>query len=230
MKYRDILLDADGTLFDFHQAEYDALADTLKHFSLPQSREIHEGYSLANGEQWKLLEKKLVTREQLRTNRFKNFCQKFGFSCSCEEMATYYENALSTKGALLEGAEEICRLLSLHCDLYIVTNGFRHIQQGRFGTSPLSKYIKSFFISEEIGPEKPDPIFFERVADRIPGFAKETSLIVGDSLSSDIAGGIAFGIDTCWFNSKGDVSPGNMRPTYIISSLSQLQNIILRGE
>lgn len=230
MKYRNILFDADGTLLDFARSEYEALSDTLKHFDLPENENIHNGYSHANAEQWSLLEKKLVTRSDLKVNRFRNFCNSFGFVRDAHQMAVYYENALSTKSFLLEGAEDICRLLSRHCDLYIVTNGFRHIQNGRFNGSPLPPYFKACFISEEIGVEKPDPLFFEQATAKIPNFTKESTLIVGDSLSSDMAGGIRFGIDTCWFNPSGKLAPSDVSPTYIISSLSQLQHIILRGE
>ena len=229
MKYRNILFDADGTLFDFVRSEYEALSDTLRHFDLPQSEDIHRGYSIANAEQWALLEKKLVTRAELRVNRFHNFLKQFDFQGNAAEMADFYENALSTKDFLLEGAEDICRLLSQHCDLYIVTNGFYRIQQGRFGHASISQYLKGIFISEEIGVEKPDPKFFDRVATKIPNFSKESTIIIGDSLSSDMQGGINFGIDTCWFNPTQKENTYHLDLTYVISSLSQLQNIILRG-
>ena len=227
MKYQNILLDADGTLFDFALAEYHALADTLKHFSLPESKEVHRSYSKANAEQWALLEKKQVTRAQLKINRFQNFCDRIGVSRNAADMADFYETALSSKGFLMDGAEDICRVLSAHCSLYIVTNGFLRIQTGRFSRSPLSQYLKGIFISEEIGIEKPDPQYFDRVAVQIPNFSKETAIIVGDSLSSDIQGGINFGIDTCWFNPTAKECPPHVAPTYTITSLSQLQNIIL---
>ena len=230
MKYQNLLFDADGTLFDFKRAECAALSDTLAHFSLPDSQDIHRIYSEANAEQWALLEKKLVTRSQLKINRFQNFLDKIGFSRDATQMAPFYEHALSTKGYLIEGAENICRTLSKHCDLYIVTNGFRHIQTGRFSKSPLLPFLKQIFISEEIGVEKPDPAFFDYVAEHIPGFQKGSALVIGDSLSSDMEGGIRSGIDTCWYNPESKPIPAGMDVTYQISSLAQLEHIILRGD
>lgn len=230
MKYQNILFDADGTLFDFKQAERSALSDTLAHFGLPESDEIHGGYSKANATQWALLEQKLVSRSELKINRFQTFLDLFGFEKDAAEMAAFYENALSTKGFLIDGAEEICRTLSTYCDLYIVTNGFRHIQTGRFGKSPLLPFLKGIFISEEIGVEKPDPVFFDHVAERITGFHRKTALVVGDSLSSDMEGGVRSSIDTCWYNPDNKPIPHGMPITYTISSLSELKDIILRGE
>lgn len=227
MKYQHILFDADGTLFDFKRAEHDALSDTLAQFDLPDSDEIHNTYSKANAAQWALLEQKLVTRDALRINRFQHFLDAIGFDRNAAEMARFYEAALSTKGFLIDGAEEICRLLAERADLHIVTNGFRHIQSGRLGGSPLLPLLKHVFISEDIGVEKPDPKFFDYVAAHIPGFKKEAAIVIGDSLSSDILGGIQSGIDTCWFNPEGKSAPAEMNITYTVSSLSQLQDIIV---
>ena len=230
MKYKTILFDADGTLFDFARSEHHALSNTLKHFSLPENDDIHRCYSEANAEQWALLEKKQVTRSQLKINRFQNFCKKIGVSRNAQEMADFYENALSEQSFLLPGAQDICKFLAKYCDLYIVTNGFLRIQTGRFSRSPILPFFKKIFISEEIGVEKPDPLFFERACAQIPGFSKNSSIIVGDSLSSDIKGGLSFGVDTCWVNPAKKVAPSDLPITYTISSLSQLEQIILRGE
>ena len=227
MKYQHILFDADGTLFDFKRAEHDALSDTLARFDLPDSDEIHNTYSKANAAQWALLEQKLVTRDALRINRFQHFLDAIGFDRNASKMAQFYEAALSTKGFLIDSAEEICHLLAERADLYIVTNGFRHIQSGRLGGSPLLPLLKHVFISEDIGVEKPDPKFFDYVAAHIPGFKKEAAIVIGDSLSSDVLGGIQSGIDTCWFNPEGKSAPAEMNITYTVSSLSQLQDIIV---
>ena len=230
MKYRNLLFDADGTLFDFSRSEKNALSETLRHFQIPPSEEICRTYSEANAEQWALLEKKQVTRAQLKINRFQNLCQRIGVSKNAAEMAEFYEDSLSRQSFLIDGAEDICQALSRVCDLHIVTNGFHRIQTGRFRRSPLLPYFKNVFISEDIGIEKPDARFFEAAVSAIPDFSKETALIIGDSLSSDMQGGINFGIDTCWFNPQRKAPASDMPLTYVIDSLSQLQHIVLRGE
>lgn len=226
MKYNTILFDADGTLLDFERSEYEALSDVLAEFNIPDTEENHVIYSAANAEQWKLLEQGLVTRAELRINRFKNFLAKIGFSASASAMADRYMHALSGKSHLLDGALALCTELSRDCDLYIITNGFRFIQEGRFYHSPLAPLFRGVFISEDVGVEKPDVAFFDHVRANIPDFCPETTLVVGDSLSSDIEGGIRARLDVCWYNPAQKTAPANLKITYTVSELSEILSIV----
>ena len=125
MKYTTILFDADGTLLDFERSEYEALSDVLAEFGIPDTEENHAIYSAANAEQWKLLEKGLVTRAELRINRFDNFLGQIGISASASAMADSYMQALATKSHLLDGAFALCEELQRDCELYIITNGLK---------------------------------------------------------------------------------------------------------
>ena len=133
---------------------------------------------------------------------------------------------LSTKGYTIEGADSLCEKLFDKVDMYIVTNGVEFIQNGRFSRCPIEKYFKKRFISGVIGYEKPDVRYFECVASQIPNFEKGKTLIVGDSLTSDIKGGINFGIDTCWFNPKKKEKPDGMDITHIAYSFEDIYRII----
>ncbi len=53
--------------------------------------------------------------------------------------------------------------LSKRHDLYIVTNRVTETQKRRLNQTPLHKYIKKIFISEETGYQKPNPEFFNYV-------------------------------------------------------------------
>ena len=116
--------------------------------------------------------------------------------------------------------------LSKSCRLYIITNGLKNVQTPRMNASGLLPYIERSFISEDIGVEKPDVKYFEAVSSMIPDFKKSEALVIGDSLTSDMAGGIAFGLDTCFYNPKNKPIPENMDITYTISNLSELYAII----
>ena len=226
MKYTTLLFDADGTLFDFLLAEKEALAETLFSFKIEPTEEIVASYSEINDGLWKALERGEIEKDVLRYKRFELFCEKHGFVCDIKKMSEMYTDKLSTKGLLYDGAHELCRKLYNKARLYIVTNGIDFVQKGRMDLSGISNFFETSFISGEIGYEKPDTRFFEHVAKHIDGFDKSKTIIVGDSLSSDIKGGIAFGIDTCWYNPNGKPIPENMPITYVANNFENVYRIL----
>lgn len=225
-KYTTLLFDADATLLDFKRSEYEAVADCLKKFGLPNDRSVIEKYSEINDGYWKMLERREITKSELFSARWRSLIDHYNFDCNYEDIASAYAPALATKSYLIDGAEDICKKLYGKYRMYIVTNGFKVIQNARFSTCPLTKYFEDVFISEEIGFEKPSAEYFNEVEKRIPNFDKEATLIIGDSLTSDISGGILMGIDTCWFNPNRKTAPDKMKITYTVSSLSELENIL----
>ena len=230
MRYDIILFDADGTLMDFHRGEFEAVRVTMEIMGIEPTDELVQAYSKINESLWKMLERKEITKPELLVRRFEIFCDRFSFSADAEKMANVYKKELSQRGYLFDGAEELCQKLSERFPLYIVTNGVETIQKGRFSRVPLLKYFKDVFISDCVGFEKPDVRYFEAVAKKIPEFNKERTLIVGDSLTSDILGGINFGIDTCWFDTQGKPIPPDMDITYVAKSYDEIYDIITRED
>ncbi len=226
MKYKTLLFDADGTLFDFKKSEREAFKDSLSHFGFYISDVEINDYSEINDALWKMLEKGEITKEQLRVRRFEVFIKKYGYNISPVELANIYFYQLSNKSYLLENSFNVCQSLSEYCNLYIITNGFKEIQLKRFKMSPISKLFSGIFVSEDIGIEKPAKEYFDIVSSRIENFEKSTSLVIGDSLSSDIIGGINAGIDVCWFNPLYKKKTNNIQINYTIHNLNELNNII----
>ncbi|MBR2376132.1 MAG: HAD-IA family hydrolase [Clostridia bacterium] len=149
------------------------------------------------------------------------------FPYSAEEMGKRFLKCLEKDGILLSDAEEVLGYLSENTGgryaLSVATNGLSAIQNKRL--SHLQKYFSHTFISEEMGLIKPLPAFFERVL-RVLGAQKEECLIVGDSLSSDVAGAIASGIDSCWLNARGVENGTEFCPTYEIRELLELKKFL----
>ena len=226
-RYRTILLDADETLFDFQRSERHALGDTLRAAGIEPTVEMQKGYSEINARAWKRLERGEITKEALRTERFAELCRHFSLNADEQKLSRDYIASLATQSFLLDGALELCKDLFAHCRLYIITNGIAAVQHGRFDRSPIKPYFKEIFISDEIGVEKPHKAFFEGVANRIPDFDPASTLVVGDSLTSDMAGGIGAGLDTCWYNPSGKEKPADMPITYTIKSLGELLSLVL---
>ena len=227
MGYRFALFDADNTLLDFTAAEDHAIKDCLSARGLPTDRDTVSLYSAINDEHWKRLEKGLTTRDRLRVERFSDFFHTVGYKGNPVAMANDYMEALSCQTQLVDGALALITSLHSRCGLYIITNGITSVQTRRFVSCPLAKYFDACFISEQMGCAKPEKQFFDQVAAAIPGFDSREALVIGDSLSSDIQGGINAELDTCWFNPSGKTAPPHMRITYTIDRLCELETILL---
>lgn len=226
MKYKYLLFDADDTLLDFKRSERQALTETLTKFGIAPTDDLISGYSRINDSLWKLLECGGIEKTALRVRRFELFADEYSLARDPRQMADEYANRLSEQSCVIEGAEDICRELSAHFRMFVITNGIKNIQTKRMSASPLCKYIERSFISEDVGYEKPSAAFFDYVEQAIPGFDRSAALVIGDSLTSDIAGGIGAGIDTCWYDPAYKPIPNNISPTYVIHELSELYDIL----
>ena len=227
MAYTIALIDADNTLLDFSRSEHDALCDCLSMRGLPCHDHVIARYAAINDEYWKMLERGLVTREGLRVARFDTFFKEFGFDHDPRAMADDYMMRLATKAYLMDGALDFCTSLFGQCDLYLITNGNTLVQKGRFDPSPLAPLFKACFISEEMGCAKPEKAYFDMVTASIPNFDPARTIVVGDSLSSDIQGGINAGLDTCWFNPHRKPRPAHVPMTYMAHTFDEMLSIIL---
>lgn len=231
-RYDTVLFDADGTLLDFARSEREALVESLGKLGIFADEAMIAAYSKINDGLWKALERKEIEKETLKTRRFELLFEAYGIQTDATLAARAYMQALSERGYTIPGAREMCERLRGKVRMYIVTNGVGFIQRERQKRSGLLPFFDGCFISEDVGYEKPDPCYFEAVAASIGGFSKEKTLIVGDSLSSDIRGGLSFGIDTCWYNPKGLPTPEEMggKITYITTSFEEIEALILEGE
>ncbi len=236
MKYDIILLDADGTLYDFDASEELSVKESLEFAGIPCDSDTVALYHEINDREWKALERGETTRDKLKVERFAKLMaaldpDKVKSNKTPKDISDFYLEALSRKSILFSESEKVCRELSKDFDLYIVTNGTTSVQKGRFSRSPITKYIKKAFISDEMGYDKPAIEFFNIVFDElgITDKNKHRVLLVGDSLSSDIKGGINAGLDTCWFNPNGK-DGGDVSPLYTIKSLNELYEICYSGE
>jgi len=231
-KYTYLLFDVDNTLLDFGKSEHDAMADTLREHGFADDDEIIARYALINDAHWKMLEKGEMDRATLNWHRF----QVLGEQCHLSPMdpvafAQSYIKHLAHKSFLMEGALEVCEELEREYMLVAITNGNASVQHGRFEPSPLFPLFKAAFISEDIGHNKPSQAYFDAVLAALPDLDPTRALVIGDSLSSDIAGGVRWGCDTCWLcpdeAHRGDAQARGLDPTYTISHLRELLDILL---
>ena len=220
-----LFLDLDDTILDFQKAEYIAIGKTFEQMGLEPTGEIRHRYHEINQYHWKQLELGKLTRDQVLVQRFERLFEEFGITVDGEKVARTYEKNLGIGHYFLPGAEEAVMELHKHYRLFLASNGTASVQKGRMTSANLYRWFETVFVSQEIGHNKPSKEYFEACFARIPGFDKEKCLMVGDSLSSDIQGGINAGIKTCWVN-PGHKSSGDIHPDYEIEALADLPRLL----
>jgi putative hydrolase of the HAD superfamily len=227
MKYEIIIFDADETLFDFKMSERDAFKNTMLEFDVAYDEDHHlKVYHGINSAIWKEFEKGLITQEKLKIERFKRLSDKLEIGFDENKFAKSYMNHLSNASFLYDDSIELVESLHKDYKLTIITNGLKDVQDKRIRKSIIAKYFQDIVVSEEIQIAKPDPKIFEHTLNNINHTDKSKVLMVGDSLTSDIQGGINFGIDTCWYNPNKLVNKTKIKPTYEISDFKELKEIL----
>ncbi|GAD17142.1 YjjG family noncanonical pyrimidine nucleotidase [Lentilactobacillus otakiensis] len=226
MKYSTLLFDVDDTLLNFQASEQHAMQKLFENIGEELTPTIYEDYHELNEHLWQQYERKEITREQLLDTRFNLFFGKYGKQVDGQAYEAKYRSYLAEGHTQMPHAEELLADLSANHDIYVVTNGIAKTQRRRLSESGLAPYFTSVFASEVIGYQKPDPAFFDYVARKINGFSKSASLVIGDSLTSDIKGASAYGLDSVWFNPHHQQNTTKTSPTYEIDHLLRLESIV----
>jgi len=218
--YDVFLFDADGTLFDYDKAEEHALKAMFDRCGFVYSENIRQVYRDINEKAWKDYENGIVTKTELQSVRFERLFDAMGVRRDAMEFNLQYLYELGKGSYLIDGAYEICsEIVSKGKKIYIVTNGIITTQESRIKHSLIKDYVTDFFVSEFVGYQKPQIEYFDYVFSHIQKVEKDKILIIGDSLSADIAGGNNAGIDSCWYNASGAANNTEIIPTYEIKSL-----------
>lgn len=227
MKYDMILFDADETLFDFEKSERVAFQNTIEEFGIRYQKDYHlKLYQEINTAVWKELADGLIAQNDLNLERFSRFVKRIHAEVSDVDFADTYVKYLSQASFLFEDSAAVVQKLNETCRIAVVTNGLSKVQDGRIRKSVIGQYFEAVIVSEDVGVTKPNAEIFECVFHSAPRVAKSKILMVGDSLSSDIQGGINFGVDTCWVNRSHAENKTAVSPTYEISELSELLEIV----
>ena len=219
-KYEFLLFDVDDTLLDFQKAEFQAFNMLLDEYNIKYTDEYYEIYRNENRRLWKEYELGHIKRNEIFEQRLIPLFTKLNIDADPVKASYDYLDYLAKGAFLLGGSYQVLEKLSKTYKLYIITNGEPKVQYPRLEAVDFIKFFSGIFVSEEIGFSKPNKEFFEYVETHIEGFDKSKALVVGDSLTSDIIGGINYGIDTCWVNLHNKETTLNI--TYEIKSVEEL--------
>ncbi|SDF86399.1 putative hydrolase of the HAD superfamily [Facklamia miroungae] len=229
MTYQFLLFDLDNTLFNFNQAQDQALLEFLSEQGIAgdQIPAYVEYYVPLNHSLWKKLEAGLIEREELINTRFALLFQHFGQPAKGEDLAAAYQVCMGRQGQLIEGAIDfLTACQKQNKRLFAISNGISKIQRARLDHAKLNPYFEQIFISEEIGHVKPSKDFFTYVASQISEYTNDQALVIGDSLSADIQGALNAGIDCVWFNRLSKDKALTLPANYVVDNYSDLAKII----
>lgn len=227
-KYKVILWDIDDTLLDFKQSEKLGIETCFKKRGLYVDDAIAKRFSEINDSFWKRLEKGELTKIEVQRGRFVQLFEELNIqNVDMEEFRLDYEGMLGEIWFFKENSKEVLFCLqSAGYEQYAITNGTKKVQDKKIKGTGFDKIFKHVFISDEIGTPKPHKGFFDYVVSHIPHVKKEEMLIVGDSLTSDMQGGVQNGIDTCWYNPEFKVNTMDLEITYEIHTLGDVCKIL----
>lgn len=200
-EYTVLLMDLDNTIFDFDIAEAIAFKNVISRHNIAYSDELFDIYRRINKGLWKDIENGLITKDDLTRMRFTMTFKEASINTDIGPLCGIeFKEELSKVGVYLKGADIAMKELKERYHISIITNGIKNIQLQRIANTDLNKYIDDLFISEEIGYEKPSVHYFEKVIERLDEKDKNRMLVIGDSLSSDIAGAVNADVDAIFIN------------------------------
>ncbi len=221
-RYHWLLFDADGTLFDFAQAESRALEKTPSQLGVDVPSDYAACYHQINASLWKAFERGTVTAQEVRVKRFQLLFAQLGIDADPLAFGEAFLRHLIDASTFMSGAESLLAQLHQEYPLALLTNGFADVQHARIARLGLADLFHPIVISEEVGLAKPAPAVFDVALKRMGSPKRSNVLMIGDSLTSDIQGGLNAGLDTCWFNPLAIANKTSIVPSFEIRGLNEL--------
>ena len=227
MNLKVLFLDIDNTLLDFDAAAQQSMEESFQVFGLSFRPEMMSIFNEENDKIWKRIEKRELSIEDLKYVRWQAILPRLGFSADGEAMEQEFKSRLHTSAVPVEGALEILPYLHERYILCVASNGPYHQQMNRLKKAGMIDYFAHCFVSEQLGVEKPSQKFFDGCFAKLPGILPEETMMIGDSLTADMAGGRQAGMHTCWYDRKGQSAAGAAVPgmEHVDHTIRHLQDL-----
>ena len=226
MRYTTLLFDLDHTLFDFDTSETEAFSAALAGAGIEATNGYHERFVSINRALWQRVEVGELSPNDVRVVRFERLFDEVGVEADARQLADDYLVGLGRYGDLYPGARDLLDELSDLASLALVSNGIGQVVRDKVERLDLDRYFDAIVISGEVGVAKPHSGFFDIAFEQLGYPDEATTLMIGDSLASDIQGGNDYGIDTCWYAPEIEVEPTHV-PTYRVGSLAEIPPVVM---
>ena len=227
-RYEYLLFDIDNTLMDFSAGEKTALFQTMEELGISISEADYHKYLEVNREAWLRFEEGLLDSKSVQRERFEAFAAHLGRDVAeGQALNDRYVVNLGMQAILMDGVTQMLEQLSGRYRLAVATNGLTLVQRERLRRSGFLPLLEKVFISQEMGVQKPHKAYYDHILNAFGTDHRESFLMIGDSFSADIQGGINAGIDTCWYQNTGAEPDANILPTYTVRGYDELLDLLL---
>lgn len=217
-----LLLDLDGTVLDFEASQHEALQRVVTDLGVDWVDAHASRYSAINAELWRAYERGELGASDLRLLRWRRFLEAIGVEADPRETGASYLEWFASGAHLIEGAAEAVAALADRMTIVAVTNGFGDVQHERLRRSGLDAHLAGVVVSDEVGVPKPQRPIFDAAFEVAGAPPRDRVAIVGDSLTSDIAGGREYGITTVWVDAAGRGHDPHPAPDRTVRSIAEL--------
>lgn len=214
---KHIFFDLDHTIWDFDRNAQETLLELyeayqLKALGLHSAQDFIDRYTENNHRLWAKYHLGEITKETLRTERFRNTFLELGVSPEQvpQQFEDDYVRISPTKTNLFAGAEKVLTYLQKKYQLHIISNGFKETTLTKMEVSGLNPYFTQVIISEDVGVNKPNKAIFEHALAKAAA-EKQESIMIGDSLEADIRGAQDFGLQAIFFNPLNVAKPADVK-------------------
>ena len=225
--FTTVFLDVDNTLLDFHKCSTKAMKQAFGEFGLTWTDDFLPTFHTVNNALWRQLEGgEIPSRKALFEIRFDRVFEAAGICCDGKAFEERFQQLLTLSHEPVEGALEMVKYLAGKYTLCAASNSAYQHQLHRLEAAGMLPYFTHVFVSEEAGITKPDPGFFRWCFEKLGNPHKDSVVMIGDSLTADVAGCVNFGIACCWFNFEGAAVPEDLKAWKVVDSLAEVQEIL----
>ncbi len=224
---RTVLFDLDHTLFDTESSELAAFDATLVSAGVVDPRRHLETYISINRALWAGVERGEVTPNEVAVARFVQLVAVLDLDADPHQLADTFLGELGANGDLYPGARALIDRLAIDVEMALITNGVGRVQRDRLQRLGLADHFSAVVISGEVGTSKPGTDIFDLTFRQLGRPRRETAVMIGDSLTSDIRGGRDYGIATCWYNPNHTTRGPNDDCTFEVHDLEDIAELLL---
>ena len=223
--YRAHFFDFDHTLFDSDASEALAFDHALTVNGAEPTARTFASYKDINSGLWRQVEAGQIGPDKVRTLRFRLLVEQLRLDLDPVDLADAFTFGMQEFGELYPEALAVLSEVSERGPTALVTNAISEIQRRRIERVGIADLFDVIVISSEVGVAKPTPEIFNHAFAGLGPIETTDTVMIGDSLTSDIAGGRAAGLATCWFNGHQVPRPQAAAPDHEIHTLGQLLDL-----